>query len=408
MTIDIRSSALLPGIPVAGLPAAPLPQQLLSPGTLLLAGVTPGQVIDLPAHQYAWGPLPSLDIDNLAAAAERVGLVGAGGAGFPTGRKLRSLSAQGSAGPVVVNGSEGESASGKDTVLLTHVPHLVLDGAVAVARALGSRRVVVRIPAVRRTVIDTVQRAIDARRERGVTISISPGEDRFVAGEATAVIASLEGKPALPTAQTKPPTMRSGLVRRPVLLSNVETFARLAVASRGITATSSLVTVSGAVLTPGVLEVSSTTTIGELLARTGADTRLAAIITGGWHGSWLPATDKTAAVPANRAALRSIGAHFGAGVFVAIPTDPCPVHVLTAIAEHLIGEGARQCGPCVLGLDSARADLMRGRQVRDRVQGRGLCAHPGATIAALQSGQRLLADELAAHAAGHCGIEVTR
>ena len=53
---------------------------------------------------------------------------------------------------------------------------------------------------------------------------------------------------------------------------------------------------------------------------------------------------------------------------------------------------------------AARQDLQRGEPVRDRVQGRGLCAHPTATLAALQSGQRLLAGELAAHAHGRCEV----
>ncbi|MCB0922467.1 MAG: hypothetical protein KDC08_11735, partial [Actinobacteria bacterium] len=96
------------------------------------------------------------------------------------------------------------------------------------------------------------------------------------------------------------------------------------------------------------------------------------------------------------------GAHWGAGALVAIPHDPCPVDVLQAITDHLVGEGARQCGPCIFGLDAAREDLRAGREVADRVQGRGLCAHPTATIAAVRSGQALLADEITAHAHGHC------
>lgn len=401
MTIDTRAPALLPGIPVAGLPAAPLPHRLLASGTLLLGGVSPGRVTDLGTHRREWGPLPDVGIDELRAAAERMGLVGAGGAGFPTWRKLHSL-AHAPAGPVVVNGSEGETASGKDTVLLMHVPHLVLDGAVAAARALGSSRVIVRVPAARRMVIETVHRAMAERRDPGVTLTVSPGEDRFIAGEATAVISSLEGREALPAPQTKPPTMRSGLRRRPVLLSNVETFARLALAARGVHAHSSLVTVSGAVATPGVVEVAPTLTIGDLLSYAGADPRLAAVITGGWHGTWLPATPETFVLPVERHGLKAAGAHFGAGAFIAVPTDPCPVHVLTAVTNYLLGAGAGQCAPCVLGMAAARRDLVTGQPVQDRVQGRGLCAHPTASIAALRSGQRVLADELAAHARGVC------
>ncbi len=406
MTLDIRTDALLPGIPVAGLPAAASPHHLLAPGTQLLAGVAPGTRINLGRHHQMWGLLPAPDLERLAGATEWAGVVGAGGAGFPTARKLASVAA--TRAPVVVNGSEGESASGKDTVLLLHVPHLVLDGAVASARALGSGRVIVRIPGTRRHVIAAVAAAIDERHDKGVRITINPGDDTFIAGEASAVISSLQGGPALPVPMTKPPMMRTGLRSQPALLSNVETFARVAVAIRGHQVASSLVTVSGAVVTPGVLEVHPDTPVGHVLSLAGADTDLAAVITGGWHGTWLPTDALTLALPANRPALKAHGAHWGAGALVAVPHDPCPVEVLKAITDHLVGEGAQQCGPCILGLDAARDDLRAGREVIDRVGGRGLCAHPTATIAALRSGQSLLADEITAHAVGRCSLAVSR
>ncbi len=401
MTLDTRTAALLPGIPVAGAPAAPTPDRLLAPGTLLLAHASAGRTFTLTEHQQMWGLLPQPGLPELVAAAERMGLVGAGGAGFPTARKLAAVATQ-KPGPVVVNGSEGESASGKDTVLLTHVPHLVLDGAVVSASALGARKIVVRIPASRAAVIATVERAIAERHDRGLRISVSRGEDTFIAGEASAVVSSLQGGPALPAPMSKPPTIRKAAV----MLSNVETFARLALAARGHAMTSSLVTISGAVVHPGVLEVDPSTTIGEVLRRCEADPSLGALITGGWHGTWLPASPQVLSTPMNRQALREAGAHFGAGAFIALPSDPCPVDVLMAVTDYLLGAGAGQCGPCVLGMAAAKRDLLQAQPVLDRVQRRGLCAHPTATIAALRSGQQLLASELAAHAAGRC--EVTR
>lgn len=403
MTIDLHptATALLPGIPVAGLAAAPPPHRLLAAGTLLLAHCVPGRTVRLSEHQHMWGVLGRPTATDLITAAERMRLLGAGGAGFPTATKLRAMSGT-KQGPVVVNGSEGESASGKDTALLTHVPHLVLDGAVATARALGSRAIIVRIPAARRHVLSIVQAAIAERDEPGLKITVSPGADTFIAGEASAVVSSLQGGPALPIPAGKPPTLRKAAV----MLSNVETFARLALAARGLTAGSSLLTVSGAVANPGVLEVPPSTTIGAVLRSAGADERLGALITGGWHGSWLPATDDILSLSANRDSLRAVGAHFGAGALIALPTDPCPVDVLLAVTDYLLAEGAGQCGPCVLGMAAARRDLLHSEPVRDRVARRGLCAHPTATIATLQSGQRLLAAELAVHAEGRC--EVTR
>ncbi len=405
MTVETLTRPLLPGIAVAGVPAAPAPHQLLLPGTLLLAGVRPGHTVGLAEHQQRWGLLPSVDLVTLTAAAESVGLVGAGGAGFPTARKLRSMQSD-KPGPVVVNGSEGETASGKDTVLLSHVPHLVLDAAVMTARALGSRQVVVRIPRTRQHVIDIIVRAIDERHDPGVRIQVSAGEDSFVAGEASAVISSLQGGPAKPIPAGKPPHIKSGLRRRPVMLSNVETFARLALAGRGHRTHSSLITVSGASAVQGVLEVPVDTGLRQVLDFVGADSDVAAIISGGWHGTWLAPTPSLMTTPVNRDAFRAVGAHWGAGALVVIGQRPCPVDVLRAITDYLVGAGARQCAPCILGLDKARADLTQGAPVVDRVGNRGLCAHPTAAIAAMRSGQQLLADEVARHASGTCTARV--
>ncbi len=399
MTLQINHAPLLPGIAVGHLPAAPQPAQLLQAGTALLAYAEPGRTFSLSDHQVMWGMLPPAGLNELITAADAIRLVGAGGAGFPTARKLRSLAGT-KPGPVVVNGAEGETASGKDTVLLTHTPHLVLDGAVAAARAIGSRSVIVRIPSSRSGVIEIVRRAIAERHDAGLRLQVSPGADTFLAGEASAVVSSLGGGPSLPVPMAKPP--RQG--RATVLLSNVETFARLALAVRGMRVRSSLVTVSGAVATAGVLELDPATTIGEVLDRAGADPLLAAVITGGWHGTWLPGDARTRALALNRDALRAHGAHFGAGALIALPSDPCPVTVLHAVADFLLAEGGGQCGPCVLGMNSARDDLRAGREPVDRVRGRGFCAHPTASIAALRSGQTLFADELRAHAVGQCAV----
>lgn len=81
-------------------------------------------------------------MESYIAAAEQAGLRGRGGGGFPTGRKLRSVSEGGSRPVVLVNGSEGEPANAKDTLLMTRAPHLVLDGALLAAVAVGAREIV--------------------------------------------------------------------------------------------------------------------------------------------------------------------------------------------------------------------------------------------------------------------------
>ena len=87
------------------------------------------------------GPPPLLDVAGVVSLAESASLRGRGGAGFPVARKVRAVATRRRRPVVVVNAAEGEPASGKDAALLRHAPHLVLDGAEILARALGTRDV---------------------------------------------------------------------------------------------------------------------------------------------------------------------------------------------------------------------------------------------------------------------------
>lgn len=389
------SVASLPGIALVGRPAAPRPSQLLDSGTLLLEHVRPGRRTTLAEHRARWGEQPLPDLESLAGCARAIGLRGAGGAGFPTDRKLMAMAGR-RVGLVVVNGCEGESTSAKDGVLLGHAPHLVLDGARAAAASLGAPRVAVRVDEGRPSLLPAIRRAIAERDDAGVTFDLSVGPAEFVAGEATAVIRSLAGGPAAPAALGLPPTLpRRGLRRRSaVFLSNTETFARLAVASRGDRRTSALVTVSGAVSRAGVLEVPDDITLERLAGAIGLIGSPSFLITGGWHGSWLrwPAAG---GARLNREGLAQVGGRWGAGALVWIPADLDPREALAAIVAELAGDSAGQCGPCVRGLPelaaaSRRACRSRGmppevQRLLAAIDGRGLCAHPGATAAAVRS-----------------------
>ena len=112
----------------------------------LLAGIhDDGGALSLDEHRDRHGPLPRAN--DLIELVEASGLRGRGGAGFPTGRKLRAV-AQARGRPVVVaNGTEGEPISGKDKVLLRCVPHLVLDGAELAAAAVGAREAIIAVGA---------------------------------------------------------------------------------------------------------------------------------------------------------------------------------------------------------------------------------------------------------------------
>ncbi len=105
----------------------------------LLAGLAAEGPTGLVEHEVIFGPLPlGWRPSRLIDSVERSGLVGRGGAGFPTGRKLRSVADGRRSAVVVANGAEGEPASAKDRFLLTWTPHLVMDGITVAAHAVGA------------------------------------------------------------------------------------------------------------------------------------------------------------------------------------------------------------------------------------------------------------------------------
>lgn len=404
----------LPGVALPGAGPGPRPDRLVAPGSLLLAGVT--------ACSRSWGehldrvgPLPALGLDALAAAAQDAGLRGHGGAGFPTATKLRAMRG-GRPALVVVNASEGEHASAKDGVLLRYVPHLVLDGALLAADAVGTGSVTVRVSADRPDLPARVQAAA-AERGLGSRVHVSVGPATFAAGESSAVVNALAGRAPLPSPLGRPPRLPSRAPGGgpPVLVSNVETFARLALAARWRPSASALMTVSGAVDRPGVLELPSSATLGEALLAAGSVETPSGVVTGGWHGRWLPWCESVAQAWLTRDGLHAVGGRWGAGVVVTLPASVCPLSLVAAVARTLADASAGQCGPCRAGLPFAADELaaaatlaypgpavVEASDALESIHGRGLCAHPTAAAEALHSAIDWARPELDRHRSGGC------
>ena len=164
------------------------------------------------------------------------GLRGRGGAGFATARKMRSV-AEGRRRPVVVaNGTEGEPASDKDAVLLARVPHLVVDGAMGAAAAVGADRVIICVDRDNKPAIAGVRHALAeraARQPAAIDVRLCATPPRYVAGEEMALVHFVNAGPAKPTAAPPRPYQR-GVDGRPTLVQNVEMLAHLTqIATRG-------------------------------------------------------------------------------------------------------------------------------------------------------------------------------
>lgn len=382
----------------------------------------------LASHLASYGSLPQCGgsrrrREELIAEVELAALAGRGGAGFPTARKLAAVASRRNA-IVVGNGTEGEPASAKDKVLMAQSPHLVLDGAVAAAGLVGAHEaVIVAHPAVSDIMASAAAERRRARLDR-VRITIVPGTDRFVAGEASAVVHWIERGVPKPKATPQRLSER-GLRGRPTLVQNVETLAHLALIVRygagwfrGVGTArepgSMLVTLAGAVQDPGVYEIAIGTPLAQVLDLGGGPTApLGALLIGGYFGSWVDPA-QAAALPFSAEGLRPLGAGVGAGLVAALPADTCGLVETARITRYLAGESAGQCGPCVFGLDAIAGQLERlasgrgpdlGRlyrwvgQVRS---GRGACKHPDGTVGMVASALEMFRAEIDQHAQGWC------
>ena len=274
---------------------------------------------------------------------------------------------------VVVNGAESEPAADKDHLLLSRAPHLVLDGAEAAAEALGAREVVVWTHRGDGVTGERLAAAVAERPGRRRPRVVA-GPDRYVAGEASAVVHHLSGGPALPT-MSPYRTAERGVRGRPTLLANAETFAHLALVARHGAGWfrsagtpdepgTMLATVRGAVRDPGVVEVPVGLPLAALLARAGGPTgAVGCFLIGGYGGSWLPAQAAEAAA-VSRSSMAAHGADLGVGLVVALPADRCPVAETARLLGWLASESTGQCGPCINGLPAIAAgflDLASGR-----------------------------------------------
>ncbi len=339
-------------------------------------------------HVIRYGRRPDVSA-ALLARIEHEGLLGHGGAFVPVGVKWRSALLRKGPLTVVANAAESEPLAGKDGTLIRQRPHLVLDGLMITAQALGANRAVIWLHGD-----DVTGRRVfeDAFRDRGwsgrdVPIEIIDGPVHYLAGEAQAITRATSGGPALPfprRAVTDPYAPQT-------IVHNVETLARLALIARELPNPSTrLLTVLGSQRM--VVEVPQTTTVEQVLIRLGWKVAPQAVLLGGYAGVWAP-WDDVARLEVAEKAMRGAKLTLGAGVMVPLADDACGVRVTSDLIAYLASMSARQCGPCLFGLPalaehwlkladengSLRA-IERLREDISAIEGRGACRHPdGAT-----------------------------
>jgi NADH:ubiquinone oxidoreductase subunit F (NADH-binding) len=338
---------------------------------------------------------------RLFTTIERSGLLGRGGAAFPTARKLDAVRRGRSRPVVVVNGMEGEPASAKDRFLLSVAPHLVLDGVALAAAEVRADTVMVAVRRDRADAVHSIVRALAERQRAGldrIKPTLHQGPPRYVGGEETALVHWLNGGTIRPMT-TPPRPFQRGVDGRQTLVLNVETFAHIGLLARYGDAWfrsvgmpdapgSALMSVTGDVARGGVAEVALGSSLQAIVGACDPRSQPSMVLAGGYFGGWLP-WDSCAGLRADPQQLQAAGAGLGAGIVIAAPAGACVVAETARIVAYLARESAGQCGPCAKGVPAVARDLARlctmdaappvTARLRSRIElidGRGACALP--------------------------------
>ncbi len=302
-------------------------------------------------------------IDEVSAS----GLLGRGGAAFPTGRKWAAVAAQ-PAQPhyLVCNADESEPGTFKDRVLLEHDPFAVVEAMAIEAFAVGAEKAYLYIrgeyPVAEARIGNAIAAATAAGLLGPLDIEVRRGAGAYICGEETALFESIEGKRGEP--RNKPPfPVEVGLFGKPTAVNNVETLVNVllilaenggaeafrAIGTEGSTGPK-LFCVSGNVARPGVYEVEFGTTLGELLELCGGvpgGRELKAVLLGGAAGVFVG--PEALSTPLTFEATRTIGATLGSGVVMAFDERADMVGTLRRIAQFFRDESCGQCVPCRVG-----------------------------------------------------------
>ena len=314
----------------------------------------------------------ALAAEDVLTALDGGGLRGLGGAGFPTGRKWRSV--RGEPGPrlMAVNGDEGEPGTFKDGHYLNTDPHRFLEGALIGATIVEAADVYLYMRDEYPIAIEILRREI-AKLPPGLpNLHLRRGAGAYICGEESSMLESLEGKRGLP--RQKPPfPFQVGLFGRPTLINNVETlFWVRDIVERGADWWKShgrhgrvglrSYSVSGRVREPGVKLAPAGITVQELIDEfcggMAAGHEFTAYLPGGASGGILPA--QMNGIPLDFGTLEKYGCFIGSAAVVIFSQEDDVRGVALNLMRFFEDESCGQCTPCRSGTQKARMLMERG------------------------------------------------
>nr|USU32404.1 NAD(P)H-dependent oxidoreductase subunit E [Methylobacterium sp. OTU13CASTA1] len=313
-----------------------------------------------------------LSVDDIFKVLDDGGLRGLGGAGFPTGRKWRSV--RGEPGPrlMAVNGDEGEPGTFKDQLYLNTDPHRFLEGMLIGAHVVEAPDVYIYLRDEYPISREILTREIARIPAGGPSIHLRRGAGAYICGEESSLIESLEGKRGLP--RHKPPfPFQVGLFNRPTLINNIETlFWVRDLIERGAgwwkghgrndRVGLRSYSVSGRVRQPGVKLAPAGLTIQELIDEHCGGMleghAFAAYLPGGASGGILPASMND--IPLDFGTLEKYGCFIGSAAVVVLSEQDDVRGAALNLMRFFEDESCGQCTPCRSGTQKARIMMENG------------------------------------------------
>lgn len=373
--------------------------------------------------------------DEVIEEVKKSGLRGRGGAGFPTGVKWELMrKSPGTPKYIICNADEGDPGAFMDRSLLEGNPHVVLEGMLIGAYAMGASKGFIYVRDEYPLAVKHLRIAIEQLRNRGLIgenilgsgfsfdFEIYRGAGAFVCGEETALMASIEGRAGEP--RTRPPyPAESGLWGKPTNINNVKSWANVThvlregadnyrnVGTVGSTGTM-IFSLVGKINNTGLVEVPMGITLRDMVYKIGGGIpngkKFKAVQTGGPSGGCIPESLLDLQVDYDK--LREAGAMMGSGGMIVMDEDTCMVDVAKYFLNFLREESCGKCTPCREGLGQMYAivsDITEGKgkiedialleELAKAIQDASLCALGGTAPNPVLTTLRYFRHEYEAH-----------
>ncbi len=313
------------------------------------------------------GMTPEAVLNEVKAANLR----GRGGGGFPAGRKWETTKkAHGESKYVIVNADEGDPGAYMDRSILEGNPHVVLEGLILGAYAIGSSEGFIYVRQEYPLARKHAQRALEQAREYGLLgknilgsgfsfdVKIHRGAGAFVSGESSALMSAIEGHVGEPRPKYIH-TSEKGIWGKPSCLNNVETWANVphiinkgsewfrSMGTEGSKGTK-IFSLVGKVCNTGLVEVPMGITLRDIIFKIGGGVpkgkKFKAVQTGGPSGGVIP--ESLLDLPVDFDELTKVGSMMGSGGMIVMDENTCMVDTARYYTNFLAHESCGKCVPC--------------------------------------------------------------